>query len=201
MNGQATGRKLLEGVARADLRVEQAVARTGSRPEVQKAALVSKLADQPELRMLSAACTLAGLLAGNRRLARAGVRMLLMHEVATFAKDQAKKRIDRTRPRNARSISQRKPRLGRNPSKAETSFPSGHTAGAFAVAQGFAGEFPEYRAAALAGAAILSFAQIPRRNHYASDLVAGASIGLLVAAAFDTILPAAGHQRSMRSSP
>src|SRR5687767_6312717 len=68
---------------------------------------IGQLGDQPQLRTISAVVVGAGLLTANRRLVRAGVRMLLAHEIATLAKDVIKRRIDRTRPHSARTHSQR----------------------------------------------------------------------------------------------
>jgi len=78
-----------------------------------------------------------------------------------------------------------KPRKGRSRSKEETSFPSGHSAGAVAVAQAFARELPEYRGAALAGAGFIAVAQVPRGAHYPTDVAAGLAIGWLSEVAVD----------------
>jgi undecaprenyl-diphosphatase len=142
----------------------------------------SKLGDQPPLRTLCAATIAAGLAGGNARLARAGARMLAAHTLATLAKDALKRRIDRTRPRsngNARPAIE----PGGHTSKEETSFPSGHSAGAAAVASAFARDFPEYRWPAYAAAGAIALAQVPRCSHYPSDVGAGLGIGIAADAA------------------
>src|SRR5687767_118919 len=117
---------------------------------------IGKLGDQPELRTLSGVVIAAGLLTADRRLVRAGVRMLLAHEIATLAKDLIKERIDRTRPHSARSHSERTVKPGRHTAKTKTSFPSGHSAGAVAVARAFGREYPQLQGPALAAAAVVA---------------------------------------------
>ena len=146
----------------------------------------ASLGDQPPLRTLCAAVIAAGLAGGDRRLARAGVRMLVAHSLATFAKDFVKHRVDRTRPRSkGEEGKDHVPRSGRSTAKEETSFPSGHSAGAAAVARAFARDYPEHAAPAYAAAAALALAQIPRCAHYPSDVGAGLAIGVAAEAAVD----------------
>ena len=152
---------------------------------------VADLGDQPPLRLLCAATIGAGLLSRNPRLTRAGIRMLAAHTLATFAKDFVKHRIDRTRPRSGgKPKTAHKPAAGRSRAKEETSFPSGHAAGASAVARAFARELPEYGGPALAAGTMLSLAQIPRCAHYPTDVGAGVAIGLAAEAAIDAAMGA-----------
>jgi undecaprenyl-diphosphatase len=140
---------------------------------------LADLGDQPAMRIVCAATIAAGVLARDPRFVRAGVRMLAAHTLATWTKDFVKHRVDRTRPRSAgdpRSDHRLSP--GRSEAKEETSFPSGHAAGASAVAQAFAREVPEWAAPAYAIGGLLSLAQIPRCAHYPSDVGAGLAIGL-----------------------
>lgn len=152
---------------------------------------LSELGDQPQLRMISGGTAIAGLLLGNGRLFRAGLRMLAAHEAATFMKNVVKARVDRTRPRSASDQRQAKPRPGKRTAKEETSFPSGHSAGAVAAAQAFAREYPEHRKAALGAAAAVAVVQIPRCAHYPTDVGAGALLGAaseaVVALAWDSL--------------
>ena len=92
---------------------------------------ISELADQPPLISLCAATALAGIVAGNRRLAEAGARMLAAELIATAAKDAIKARVDRTRP-HVVADGGRYRRSTRRPTPAGpvNSFPSGHTAAA-----------------------------------------------------------------------
>ena len=103
--------------------------------------------------------------------------MLIAHQLATTAKNLLKDRVDRTRPNSAKDAKQAKVRRGDRTAKKHTSFPSGHSAGAVAVAQAFSREFPDYRTPALAAAGIVALGQIPKRAHYPTDVAAGALIG------------------------
>ena len=140
---------------------------------------IADLGDQPAMRILCGSVIAVGLFGGDRRLARTGLRMLAAHTLATFAKDVVKRRVDRTRPRSANKKGKdHKPKPGRNQAKEESSFPSGHAAGAAAVARAFARDYPEHALPAAAGGALLSAAQIPRCAHYPTDTGAGIAIGL-----------------------
>jgi len=57
------------------------------------------------------------------------------------------------------------------------SFPSGHTAGALAVARAFSRDYPRYTKPLLAAAAVVGALQVPRRAHYPGDVLAGAVAG------------------------
>ena len=157
--------------------------------------LLSSLADQPQLRTLSLATLAAGLAAGRGsgygpKLARAGLRMLIAHELATFAKDLVKRRVDRRRPRSNANGGAEKPRPGKRTAKEVTSFPSGHAAGASATARALAREIPG--AAPIAGivGGTLALLQLPRSAHYPTDTAAGLAIGLAAEAALAALWPA-----------
>jgi hypothetical protein len=178
-----TGRKLTAAEAKA----VESVAPSG-KAQANLVDVIGKLGDQPELRTLSGAVVAAGLVTANRRLVRAGVRMLLAHEIATLAKDLIKDRIDRTRPHSARTHSDRAVKPGRHTAKTKTSFPSGHSAGATAVARAFGREYPELGAPALAAAAVVAGMQVPRLNHFPSDVAAGVMLGAASEAAANMIV-------------
>lgn len=144
---------------------------------------VSKLSDQPALRMISGLVVVAGIALENNRLVRAGSRMLIAHEAATLVKDSIKLNIDRTRPRSADRREDAKPRKGKHKAKELSSFPSGHSAGAIAAARAFSREYPEYGVAAIGAATFLAALQVPRSAHYPTDVAAGLGIGLAVEAA------------------
>jgi membrane-associated phospholipid phosphatase len=140
--------------------------------------MFSNIGDQPQLRMISGAVLIAGTIAGSDRLVRAGARMMLAHELATFAKDGIKTDIDRKRPRSAESREARKPKKGNHDSKEYNSFPSGHTAGTIAVARAFSREFPEYAPAAIGAAVSIAASLVPQEAHYPTDIAAGLAVGL-----------------------
>jgi membrane-associated phospholipid phosphatase len=174
--------KAVSGAAEAAVEADAAVA-VAAKPYARTApmravAWLSEIGDQPQMRILCGAVIGAGLVRGDARLVRAGAKMLAAHSLATGAKNAVKHRIDRTRPHAHNGGSGHKPRPGNNRAKQETSFPSGHSAGAAAVAHAFAGEYPEHRAAAYAAAGAVAIAQIPRCAHYPSDVGAGLALGV-----------------------
>ncbi|HEY0114137.1 MAG TPA: phosphatase PAP2 family protein [Allosphingosinicella sp.] len=174
-----------ETLLEADRRTHEKVRPYRHSAPVKALSLLSELGDQPQMLTLSGGILAFGLFRGERRLTRAGARMIAAHLLATGIKNFVKRRVDRTRPFAANGEADHKPRLGRDDSKEETSFPSGHSAGALAVAQAFARELPEYRAAALGGAGLIALAQVPRCAHYPTDVGAGLAIGWLSEVAVD----------------
>jgi membrane-associated phospholipid phosphatase len=189
--GNKALRKAASEASKADVEITDAMAPHRKDLPIRLLSRFSELGDQPQLRLISGGTALAGLLLGRSRMLRAGLRMLVAHEAATFVKNVVKNRVDRARPRTARNHRQANPRPGKRTAKEQTSFPSGHTAGAVAVAQAFSREFPEHRAAALTAAGIVAVAQIPRCAHYPTDVAAGALVGAateaLVAIPWDAI--------------
>jgi membrane-associated phospholipid phosphatase len=179
----AKAKKLKKELMDADAAAVDAVKPYEKSAPVKALAWYSELGDQPQMRVLSGGLLALGLLRGDGRMARAGARMIAAHALATFAKDVVKRRIDRTRPRSAEGGDGHKMKPGRSKAKEETSFPSGHSAGALAVARAFAREYPEYQAAALGAAGVIALAQIPRCAHYPTDVGAGLAIGLAAEAA------------------
>ena len=137
---------------------------------------------------------IGGLVLRDRRLIRAGLRMLLAHELATLLKSLVKTSVDRTRPRSSQSKEERRIRPGDHSSKEMTSFPSGHTAGSAAVARAFVGDFPEQAPLAYGASGAVALAQIPRCAHYPTDIGAGLAVGLASAGVAALILPAADDE-------
>ena len=133
---------------------------------------VGGIGDQGPLRLVAAATSLGGVILSDRRLVRAGVRMIIAHELATALKKVVKQRLDRHRPKKAKRREDRKLKKGKGTEKAVTSFPSGHSAGSIAVAQAFAREFPEHKAPALGMAMAIAAAQVPGCSHYVTDVAA-----------------------------
>lgn len=174
-----------EALLDADAAVAAAVKPWEDSPAVRALEHVADLGDQPPMRILCGAVILAGVALGDRRLAGTGLRMLAAHTVATLTKDFVKKRVDRTRPRSMRGPQDHRPSPGRREAKEETSFPSGHSAGAAAVARAFARGYPEHAAPAYGAAAVLALAQIPRCAHYPTDVGAGLAIGIAAEAVTD----------------
>ena len=137
------------------------------------------LGDQEPMTAASATMLACGLAFRDRRMTRAGIRMLASLGLATLVKSAIKNNVDRTRPGDV--IEKRRYRLKPGTSKAGNlrSMPSGHSAGATAVLRAAARDYPG-AAVPLAGAALgIAAAQLPTRNHFASDITAGVALGLL----------------------
>jgi membrane-associated phospholipid phosphatase len=105
--------------------------------------------------------------------------MLAAHEAAVLLTNAVKDRIDRTRPRIAPTQEQQEPHPGTDKSKAETSFPSGHSAGAIAVTRAFSRVYPRRTGVALALGTSVAAAQVPRCSHYPTDVAAGLAVGVV----------------------
>jgi membrane-associated phospholipid phosphatase len=175
-------------LVRLDARVVEAIAPYSKSAPVRAIAFVSKAGDQPPLLGLCAGVVLGGLAGRDRRLVLAGVRMGAAHLLATAVKNFVKARIDRTRPRTAVGTGSAKGmKPGRSDDKEETSFPSGHSAGAAAVAGGGGGGGGGGGAHAAAG--LLALAQVPRCAHYPSDVGVGLAIGVAAEVAISALLP------------
>ncbi len=164
---------------KADASVAEAVAPYRETSFVRALSAFSKLGDQPPMRVISGAVLVSGLLLGNQRLRRAGVRMIAAHTLATLAKDFIKHRVDRTRPDQLVDKGRYKMEPGHSEEHEETSFPSGHSAGAVAVARAFAREFPEYAALTESAASLIALGQVPRGTHFPTDVMAGSAIGFV----------------------
>lgn len=164
---------------RADVAVAQAVAPYRKTPAIRALGTLSELADQPQLFSICAGTAVLGLVTGNRRLARAGLRMFAAELLATALKTAIKRSVDRTRPHVLVEEGRYEMRPGDGRGSPINSFPSGHTAGAVGVARAFARDYPEHAAAAYGTAAAIAAIQVPRCKHYPTDLAAGAAIGLL----------------------
>lgn len=137
----------------------------------------SEIADQPPLVALSMATIVLGMALRRPAVARGGVRMLAAHALATGAKAVLKASIDRTRPAKALAEGHR---IGKGRGSEDTdynSFPSGHTAGAVAVAQAAGRDMPGAVVPAKLAALAVAAVQMPRGKHYYSDVLAGAAIG------------------------
>lgn len=115
---------------------------------------------------------LAGALASfggvrGRRAARSGVVAIGL--AAALANGPAKLLVRRRRPRPGRTL------IGMPRS---TSFPSGHSATAFAFATATSREIPAAALALIPLASIVTYSRVHIGVHYPSDVMAGAAIGI-----------------------
>ena len=150
-----------------------------------------ELGDQPPMAAASGAMIACGLAFRDRRMTRAGIRMLAALGLATLLKSAVKNNVDRTRPGEV--IDKRRYRLRSGESKDGElrSLPSGHSAGAAAVLRAAAREYPSARVPLMSGAFAIAAAQLPSRNHFLTDIAAGVALGLaaewLVSGALDRL--------------
>jgi undecaprenyl-diphosphatase len=187
-----TAKKAAKALAREDVAQTHRATLSEDGPMLRAAGKASELADQPPLIALSAGTMVAGALLRHPAVLRAGTRMLASHLIATGVKTVLKSAIDRTRP--ARAVKEGH-RIGQGDGAEDSSlnsFPSGHTAGAVAVAQAVAHESTA-AGLPLQAAALGVAAMQPRRGkHYVSDVVAGAAIGWASERAAGALLRIAG---------
>ncbi|WP_085809531.1 phosphatase PAP2 family protein [Sphingomonas sp. TZW2008] len=154
----------------------------------------SEVADQPPMVALSLVTLGSGLVMRRPAVARTGLRMLLAHALATGGKTMLKRSIDRTRPQ--RALRDGKHHAGTGKGGGDTdfnSFPSGHTAGAVAVAQAVAATQPQLAVTARGGAFAVAALQLPRGAHYPSDVLVGAVIGYVADQAAGALIDGAGQ--------
>lgn len=178
MAGKKQAAKAKAGKAAAkEHRATAAMRALGDSAPVKALTPLAKLADEPPLAWLSVGTLAAGALLRKPALIRSGARMLASHLVATGMKTVAKAGVDRARPSTGAA-----PHVGKGHGTDDTdrnAFPSGHTAGAVAVAQAVAHEIPVAGAPVRGLAALAGGLQVPRGAHYVTDVVAGAAIGWL----------------------
>ncbi|WP_375404465.1 phosphatase PAP2 family protein [uncultured Sphingomonas sp.] len=172
----AAVKEAADAVERVDIAVTEAMDDYRDRPIVKALGFVSEIGDQPPLRALTLGASAVGAWMGNPRLTRAGIRMFAAHSLATGLKNLIKRSIDRTRPDHALDNHYRM-EVGDSYKHELSSFPSGHTAGALAVTQALARDYPGSRIAGLAVTTAVAAIQVPRCKHFVSDIVAGAAIG------------------------
>lgn len=166
-------------VEKADIVTARKAARARDSLAVRTMGWLSEAADQPQLISVCSATALIGMARRDRRLFATGMRMLAAELAATAIKGAVKRRIDRTRPRVDEDGGRYRMESGDGDDDSDTnSFPSGHTAGAVAVARVVARGYPRYGPAAYCVAAGVAAIQVPRCQHYPSDLAAGVIVGL-----------------------
>lgn len=149
---------------------------------------VSDLSDQEPLYAAAAAVLATAMALRDGPTWRTGTRILASHLLATALRGVIKKMVDRTRPEAAARRGDYVLREGERHESDFNSFPSGHTAGAVAVALAVGRDNPATRVPAIGLAALSGAAQILRSRHYVTDVVAGAVIGIAADALVDAVI-------------
>lgn len=183
-------RRSRQRLRRWDERLLQRVSGAGA-PTVDRAlAALSWSADRSKLWLgLAAVLSLAGGPSGRRAAARGLVSVLL---ASAFVNGPAKLLFRRARPSPARTS--RLARLVKPPRTA--SFPSGHSASAFAFATGAGLEARALLAPLAVVAAAVAVSRLRARVHYPSDVVVGAAVGIAAGVAGGRVLAALDRRRT-----
>jgi membrane-associated phospholipid phosphatase len=162
---------------RVDVEIIEKMRPLLQKPTVQKVGMLGNLGDEPPLLAISAALLIGGTITRKPALQRAAIRMALAHLIAIGFKEVGKNNVDRTRPDEQLKTGTYHMSAGHSHDADLRSFPSGHTAGALAVARAFSRDYPRYTKPVLAAAAVVGALQVPRRAHYPGDVLAGAVAG------------------------
>ncbi len=186
--GKTSAKQVLHAIERNDLKVARAVSLPKTKPVGKWTRRFAEVGDQPPLVAISLGVIAAGLVGGHDRLRRTGMRMLTAHSLSTIAKLAGKDSIDRTRPG---ALNEKAYRLTKGASHDGRlrSMPSGHSAGTVAIASAIAADYPRALLPLGAASAAIAAAQLPSRNHFLSDVVVGAAIGLAVAGLARLLIP------------
>ena len=175
--GAPVGRhRWLDDVERVDLAVYAAIARTPT-PTLDRAMSgLSRAADYSKLSLGSAA-VLAAVGGGNGRRA-AAMGLASVGAAAALFNLLVKPLSHRPRPDR---IAEDVPIARQVRMPTSTSFPSGHTAAAFAFATGVGRALPQVAVPLHGLAALVGYSRVHTGVHYPGDVVAGAVSGTIVA--------------------
>lgn len=177
MGKKKDAKKAGKALLKADTETTHDVAQNRDTLLVRVAGGASEIADQPPLIAISAVTLVAGVVLRRPVLARTGARMLTAHLIATGIKSAVKRSVVRARPNHAEKIGKPVFEPGKKDTPPLNSFPSGHTAGAVAVANAVARDAPLAGLATQGAAGVVAALQPPRGTHYVSDVVVGGAIG------------------------
>lgn len=186
-------KKAAKALARADHAATHKAAEHRDAPLAKATGFLAEIGDQPQMIATAIGTAAVGLVLKRPDIVRGGVRMLAAHLVATAVKNAVKHSVDRARPEKAIDDGETTFEPGKSRDHDMTSFPSGHTAGAVAVAIAVSRDVDGAGVPAALIATGVAAAQPVTGKHYLSDLVAGAAVGwiaeALVSAVFDRVAP------------
>ena len=185
---KSVAKRTLHKVERVDLKVTRTVSIAKAKPVGKWTRRFAEIGDQPPLVAISLGVIAAGLVGGHERLRRTGLRMLTAHSLSTIAKLAGKDRIDRTRPGALNEKAYKLEKGGSRDGRLR-SMPSGHSAGIVAIAGAIAADYPRALLPLGAASVAVGAAQLPSRNHYLSDVIVGAGIGIVVAGLSRLLIP------------
>lgn len=180
----------VEALHEADVSLSVEAGQYRDHPVVKALGAASEISDQPPAFALAGLAIAAGIVSGRPGLAEGGVRALAAMVLATRIKAGIKSLVVRTRP--YKLLDEGDYQLDTNgPDERDyNSFPSGHTADAFAAARAIGRVAPPAAVPALGAAAAIGLIQVPRATHHLTDVLAGAAVGILAEAAVNAAVAA-----------
>jgi membrane-associated phospholipid phosphatase len=188
-------RGLRDELVRLDTAVYSAIAGTPT-PRLDRILRgVSRAADHSKLWLASAALLAS---AGGPRGRRAAVDGLASVAVTSVIVNAILKPL--ARRRRPERVRFRVPTRRQVRMPATHSFPSGHSASAFAFVAGIAAEAPEVAAPLSAAAAVVAYSRVHTGVHYPGDVIVGSVVGAAIAPIV-TALRRRGPARSEREAP
>lgn len=197
--------KVVKKLHKADEKSTRKAARHRDTLPVRTAGFLAEVADQPPLIAIAVATAGAGLAMRRPDLIRGGTRMLAAHLAATALKAAIKHRVDRSRPAHELDGHPDTLRRGNSDAHQLNSLPSGHTAGAVAVARAAARDIDGATLPVTLAAGAVAAIQPVTGSHHLSDVVLGGVVGwvseALVSAAFDRVEPAVERALAERWPP
>ncbi|MFD1610865.1 phosphatase PAP2 family protein [Sphingomonas tabacisoli] len=171
-------RKALKKAEKADIEVSKAAWGYKNSLPVRAMGVLGKMTDQPPLFAFAAGIAAAGLIRREPRLVSLAARAATAHWIGIQLKDLLKNTIVRTRPPAAVEYGHHEMKPGHNPAKKVSSFPSGHTAGAVAIARSVARSNPNAALPAYGLAAAAAISRVAECEHFVTDTAAGVLIGI-----------------------
>jgi membrane-associated phospholipid phosphatase len=171
--GDGSLRRLVADFDRLDETIHDAISRTSTPALDPLVAGLSRASDYQRLWLLGSAATA---LLGGRRGRRVAVRCLATAGLTSLSVDLlAKIAFPRARPRQTPD---EHPMHVRRPTS--SSFPSGHSASAFAFAATLSHEYPVLTMPATALATAVAYTRLHTGVHYPSDVIVGALLGTAI---------------------
>lgn len=178
---------VIKQVEQADVEVIRSISDWKDTAPVEVLGWLGKMTDQPPIYTFIGGVAAAALIRGDERLLRTSGRMLLAHWLGIRAKNAVKSAVDRTRPQLLIEEGRYEAGKGERDEKEFSSFPSGHTVGAMAVARALMRDYPEHTASGYSVTAAAAVARIAKCDHFVSDTAVGAAIGYVSEAAASTV--------------